>query len=118
MTKLVVRLLDTSGRMLGWVIHQAQIRGDGRIWTSGPLVIPIREAGTPHEISVVWADVNVETRLPCGAVRSVQAGEAVTVYAQASPVIVVGHPPHGLPPITVGESVRVTVPAGGVGARG
>jgi hypothetical protein len=114
-TKLVVRLLNAEGDLLGSVVHHAAIKGDGCLRAAGPVVCGIAHSGFPSSISLHWCDVNVEVRVP-SPVPSVQAGQIVPLFDRGAPLIVVGPMPGPLPAITVGE-VKVPVPVGGIGAH-
>lgn len=115
MTKLVIRLLDGEGQMLGAVVHHAAIKGDGCLRAAGPVVIIAERDGVPACVSTHWCDVHVETRVPFPWVP-VKAGRVISIAAANAPLLVVGTPPVHLPPITVG-STAVGVPVGGIGAR-
>lgn len=113
-SKIVVRLLDSAGEMLGSVVHHAAIKGDGCLRAASPVVCGIAQGGVPAEVSLHWADVNVEVRVP-SPVASVQAGQIVPLFDAGSVLIEVGPMPGPLPPIVVG-AVAVGVPLGGLGA--
>ena len=115
-TKLVIRLLDVAGQLLGSVVHHAQIKGDGCLRAAGPVVIAVECAGVPAFVSTHWCDVHVETRVPFAS-AGVRPGQLVPVCDVGHPLMVVGPIPVGLPPVTVG-AVAVGVPVGGLGARG
>jgi hypothetical protein len=114
MTKLVIRLLDGAGQMLGAVVHHAAIKGDGCLRASGPVVITAERDGLPAFVSTHWCDVHVETRVPFVFVP-VKAGRVVSIAAKNAPLLVVGVPPVDLQPITVGSSA-VSIPVGSLGA--
>lgn len=116
-TKLVIRLFDPEQRMLGWVTHDAAVRGDGTLRSSASVVVPIDLSGTLAAVSVHWCDVNVETRTPCPA-KTVRSGQLLTVFPADVPLLVVGPQAGGLPPVTVRQAVTIGVPAGALGARG
>jgi hypothetical protein len=115
--KIVCRLLDRQNKLLGWTEHHAQVRGDGCLRSSGPVVVPIETSGAPAFVSLHWADVNVETRIPCPEVF-IQSGNSLLVFADGAPMVTLGVPPVGLPPVTVGRPVSITVPVGQLGSRG
>lgn len=115
-TKLVIRLLDASGALLGWAEHQAAVRGDGKIRASETVVIPVDRVGAPVTASVHWTDVNVEFRWPVHLARLPRIGEGVTLWGADYPLIDVGAPPVGLPPVTLGGNVLVDLPVGTLGA--
>ncbi len=114
-TKLVVRLLNAAGDLLGSVVHHAAIKGDGCLRAAGPVVCGIAQSGFASEVSLHWADVNVEVRVPSPA-PSVQAGQIVPLFDAGAVLIQVGPMPGPLPPIVVG-AVAVSVPVGGLGSR-
>ena len=115
-TKLVIRVMDAGGAMLGSVVHHAAVKGDGCLRAAGPVVVGVAQSGFPTYVSLHWADLNVEVRVssPFG---SLQAGEIVTLFPSDAPLITVGQMPGPLPPIVVGTSVAVEIPVGGIGAR-
>lgn len=114
-TKLVLRVLDAEGVMLGAVVHHARIKGDGCVRAAGPVVMGMARAGIPSVLSVHWCDVHVETRVPL-ALPSVMPGQIVEVCAAGAPLMVVGPMPGPLPPVEQSGAV-VPVPVGGLGAR-
>jgi hypothetical protein len=115
-TKLVVRLIDGAGQLLGSAVHHAQIKGDGCLRAAGPVVIPVEQAGAPAWVSVHWCDVHVETRTPSPWTSSVRPGELIPVCDLGHPMMIVGPIPDRLPPITVG-AVAIGMLAGGIGSR-
>lgn len=115
-TKLVIRLLDAAGSLLGWTAHHAAIRGDGCLRASDDVTVIVSAAGVAAEASVHWADLNTETRVPVSA-RPVRSGEVVSLFLRGSVILTVGQPPHGLPDIVVGAAA-IGIPAGGIGATG
>ena len=114
-TKVICRCLAADGSMLGWVQIDAQVRGDGQLWSPGPVVVMPLVSGFCTTLSMHWCDPNVEVRTPITA--QMVAGVPSMLFAQSSPVITVGPMPQNLPPVTVG-SASVDVPVGGLGARG
>lgn len=114
-TKIVCRVLDAQNNLLGWTPVMALARGDGQLWSEGPVTIPIERAGHAVVLSAHWADVHVETRVPLNV--DVLAGQPLTVYPQASPIMCCGQVPGPLPAVTVG-SVAVSVPVGQIGTTG
>ena len=115
--KIVCRMLDAENRLLGWTEHHAAVRGDGRLRAEGPVAIEVEANGAPLSISMHWADVNVEARVPC-AVPFVKKGDTVTIFPHGAAMIVLGEPPVGLPAVTVGRPVAIGFPVGQMGARG
>jgi len=115
--KIVCRLLDPQDTLLGWVVHQAVMRGDGCVRSDGPVTIYADRSGDIACVSLHWCDLNSETRIPC-PVSKIVAGHTITVYPHDTPLIVVGTPPKRLPPTTVGAPVAIGIPVGQMGARG
>lgn len=113
MTKFVLRVLDGDGVLLGWAELQAEARGDGRLWARGPTAVAVTTPGTPAALSLHWVDINVEVRRPWPH-APVSAGEILTLTWE-QPLLVVGEPAGGLPPVTVGTAV-VSMPVGALGA--
>ena len=117
MTKLVCRLLDANDHMLGWCWHIAAMRGDGCLRSTLPVVLDVDEDGTGSVMSVHWADMNVETRIPLPDVV-VKRGQALSIFPAHAPMIQCGTPPEKrLPPVTT-KAVEVSVPVGQLGAAG
>lgn len=117
MTKLVCRVLDREGLLLGWCAHEAILRGDGCLRASSPVSLTIDESGMPEVLSIHWTDVNVETRSPMPAVP-LGRGDSITVFATNAVMIQAGAPPvQRLPPVTV-RHTAVAVPVGQLGASG
>lgn len=117
-TKIVVRLLDETGRLLGWAQVMARAKGDGKLWSSGPLRIPIELRGLATTLSLHWCDVNVEIRLALPRPTWFEAGETYTPYEEAADLITVGAIPGELPAVTVRGPVAVDLLAGELGAGG
>lgn len=116
-TKLVCRVFDAEGLMLGWTAHEAAMRGDGMLRASIGVTVPIEQAGVLSAVSWHWADVNVETRVDW-ARRAVQAGEVVLVAQFNDPLIVCGPLPGPLPAVTLRQPVAIGIPVGQMGSRG
>lgn len=114
-TKLVLRLLDDTDRLLGWAEVAGEARGDGAIWTPGPVPIPIEADGAPAVVSIHWADINVEVRVPC-ARPLMTVGDTLVCPTEAQPVIRVGAPPHHLAPVTVRQRVSLGLTPATLGA--
>jgi len=113
-TKLVIRLLDAAGSLIGWTEHQAAVPGDGTLRAAADVIIVASASGYPITASVHWADINTETRITIPAMP-LSAGESLALFTKGSTILVVGQMPQNLAPVTVGRAV-VSVPAGGVGA--
>lgn len=116
-TKLVIRLLDAVGALMGWCEVQARVPGDGQLWAPGVIRIIPEVSGVPATLSTHWCDVNVETRVPWPSPDAVKAGVPITLCAGPQPLMKVGDPPVELPPVTVGRAV-VCVPTGGLNPVG
>ena len=115
--KIVCRLLDAKGVMLGWCEHYAIARGDGCLRSDGRVVIPIERDGSPVVISLSWCEINTETRVPFPPLKKpLSIGDSVSIYEDGNPMITVGKPPIGLPAVTVGRPIAVTIPTGALGA--
>lgn len=114
--KLVVRVLAADGSLLGWTEVRAEGR-EGALWAIRPVAVTIETSGTPETVSVHWADVNVEVRVPCTYTASVTAGQLVGLpYDASTPLITLGQPARGLPPVTVRQAVAIGVPSAVIGA--
>lgn len=113
--KLVVRLLDPAGQLLGWCAHEAAISGDGYLRAAGSVVLAIDVEGTAAAVSVHWADVNVETRVSIPQ-TAVKQGQALVLFEKTAPMVKAGDPPATrLPPVST-KSIAVPVPVGMLGA--
>lgn len=117
MVKLVLRLLTADNRLLGWVEHQAVMQGDGCLRSSGPVIIEVDEPGEPACISIHWCELHVETRVPCPP-GEVKPKDKCAIFASQMPMVNMGEPPVGLPPVTVKSPVRITIPPGQLGVSG
>ena len=83
---------------------------------SGPVALTIEAAGLAHELSIHWADMNVETRIPMPILAPMRVGNIVTLFQHDAPMLKVGEPPaQRLPPVTV-YAVQVAIPVGQLGA--
>lgn len=102
--------------MLGWCWHIAAMRGDGCLRSTLPVVVDVDESGTPAVLSVHWADMNVETRVPMPQM-TVTRGQALKVFDSNQPMLSCGEPPtKRLPPISTKNMVDISVPVGQLGA--
>jgi hypothetical protein len=118
MIKLVIRLLDAEGALLGWQEHWARVKGDGCLRADGPVTIPVDTAGVPTTLSTHWTDLNVEVRVPFTAPVSVTPGDELRVFEPGAALIQAGTPPGHLPAVTVKRRIAVAVPVGGLGVVG
>lgn len=114
-TKIVCRLFDAQGVMLGWTQHEAAIRGDGMIRAADAIAVTIDQAGELSAVSWHWVDVNVETRVAVPLRRVVQ-GQTIIVAHRDDPLIHCGPMPGPLPAVTLRQSPVIGVPAGQLGA--
>lgn len=102
--------------MLGWCWHIAAMRGDGFLRSTLPVVLDVDEDGAPAILSVHWADMNVETRVPMPTM-TVTRGQSLRVFEAHAPMLSCGEPPaKRLPPITTKAAIDVSVPVGQLGA--
>lgn len=113
-TKLILRCLDADGALLGWTQVDAAVRGDGKLWSPGPVIVTPMQSGICAVLSVHWCDVNVEVRQACS--ETLVAGVPSILHAQSAPLITVGPMPGALPPVTVG-SVVVSPDSGTLGVK-
>lgn len=106
--------------MLGWCWHHAAARGDGYLRSTLPVVMDIDEDGVAHEISIHWADLNVEVRVPMPPPSMrVTRGDTMQIFSANAPMLQPGNPPaHRLPPVTTKSAIDVSVPVGAMGASG
>jgi len=116
-TKLIVRVLDAGGSLLAWGEVPAEARGDGCLWASRSVTLPVECAGTPALLSVHWADVHVESRSAISH-PDVTPGSTIDLPWAQKPVMTIGPMPGYLPPVTVRGTVAIGVPVGVMGARG
>lgn len=116
-TKLVLRVLDAQGQLLGWTAVDAEARGDGTLRATRPVSVLMDAAGTPDTVSIHWADVNVEVRVPCQGGQPLAPGVWLVLHEyEREPMIRLGTPAGGLPPVTVKQSVAIGVPVSVVAA--
>jgi hypothetical protein len=109
--KLVIRLLDGDGKLLGWTEHAPLLLGDGTLRASSNIVIPVDEAGVTAFVSTHWCDVNVETRVHAGTFTVVPGAQFA--WARYKDMLVVcGQMPVNLPPVTVKSHTVIAVPVG------
>ena len=117
--KLVIRLLDGNGDLLGWCEHQAAVKGDGCLRANRAVGLTVDVAGRPAWVSVHWADVNVETRVPYPLnAKWVGSGQTLLLYPGGSVLMECGSMPANLPPVTMKSPARVFPLTGGIGATG
>jgi hypothetical protein len=109
--KLVIRLLDCDGKLLGWTEHAPLLLGDGTLRAAGPVVIPVEEAGVTAFVSTHWCDVNVETRVHAGTL-TVAPGFQYACFRYKDVIVRVGEAATGLPPVTVKSHTVISVPVG------
>lgn len=112
-TKVVVRVLDVEGRLLGWAPVQAEARGDGCLWAPSETVVPFEANGRATVLSLHLADFHIEHRMAIDV--PAQIGSGVTL---AQPLIKLGDPPTSLPPVTVRAAPVIAMPVGRLGALG
>lgn len=118
-TKLIFRVLTIAGELLGWTEHMALAKGDGKLWTTSRVVVPIEAPGVAHELSMHWVDINIDSRIPLPphTMLTVKVGDTLLPFEADVPAIVVGPMPAALPPVTVRTAVLVTVPVGDLVGR-
>lgn len=111
--KIVARVLDAAGALLGWGEIAVSPRGDATLRSvSGPLVVKVDTSGEAHVISYHWADLNVQKRVPYpGGATALQAGQSVQFSFPDDVVLSLPSDEGPLPAVTVGASV-VSVPVG------
>jgi hypothetical protein len=109
--KLVIRLLDCDGKLLGWAEHAPLLLGDGTLRASGPIVIQVDEEGVTAFVSTHWCDVNVETRVHCEVLK-VAVGSTFACFKYKDVIVRVGEAAGGLPPVTVKNHTVIAVPVG------
>lgn len=120
-TRIIVRIMEVDDRLLGWTETLAEARGDGCLWPSnGPhCSVLIEASGWANQVSLHWADVNVELRRPAPATeKRLEPGDIVTLTWADQPIFRVGEQANGLPPVTVRTPVRAEMQAGSLGAVG
>ena len=119
MTKLVVRLFDESGVMLGVIVHHAALLGDGALRASSPMHVVADVGGTPVRAHAHWCDPNVGIELPFPTETRVklEQGDTLKLYERGDVIAQIGPVPVNLPPIVVRATSAIAVPVGGLGAR-
>ena len=113
-TKIVVRILDESGALLGWAPLIAEARGDCKLHATHACAVPIEQSGTAVVVSYHWADVGVQTRVPFGPLQ-LSAGRSVELSFPAGVVISLPSDDGPLPPVTVRGTTVVTAPTAVMG---
>jgi hypothetical protein len=116
--KLVVRLLDPSHRLLGWRELPGELRGDACVWVSGAHGLVVDTPGTPAVLSIHWADLNVQSRVPYADPLFLPAGSVVTLHWPDRPVMRFATDDGPLPPVTVRRSVTALLDTASMGATG
>lgn len=116
-TKLVIRVLDAAGQMLGWVEAVGKAYGDGAIRIDSPAVVQIEQAGVPSACSIHWCDVNIEVRSALLNYPRFDVGQLLSIDWSGAPALVVGPAAGGLPPVTVRSPISIDVAAGSLGAQ-
>ena len=116
-SRLVCRLLNADGRLLGWCLHDPDVLGDGYLRAAGPVLMYIEADGVAVTMSVHWVDVNVETRVPVPS-TDVKTGQWLTVFEPKAPMLQAGNTPaQRLPPVTMRTHLSISTPIGSLGAR-
>lgn len=111
-TKVVVRVLDVEGALLGWCAVQAEARGDGCLWAPSETVVPFDANGRAATLSLHLADFHIEHRMAIDVPASI--GDGVKL---SQPLIKLGDTPGYLPPVTVRAApVAIAMPVGTLGA--
>lgn len=114
--KLVLRLLDASGRLLGWTAVEPAMKGDACLRAKGPIGLVPDKSGRAVVVSIHWTDVNVETRVPCEL--ETHAGTGLILYPHDAVLMQCGDRPGALPPVTIRGPLNIAVPVGAMGAQG
>jgi hypothetical protein len=115
-TKLVIRILDSEGSLLGWTQVVGKAYGDGTLRVDDPATVVLDHAGTPVTQSIHWCDVNVEVKVPLADTKHLDAGASLELR-WGGPILNVGPAAGGLPPVTVKTPVRIDAVAGGMGIK-
>lgn len=110
--KIVVRLLDAAGKMLGWQEVAGKMPGDGTFTVAGE--VPVDEDGMLSTVSIHWCEMNTEYRFGFNPVEV----KKKTMCAISPIVIRVGEKARGLTPVTTRGSVVIQVPVGSLAATG
>lgn len=116
-TKIVVRLLDEEGMLLGWASLLAEARGDRCLRAAQACAIPIDAAGVATMLSYHWADLNIQKRVPLTHTQPMRVGDTMTLTFPDDVIFTFPSDEGPLPPVTVRGSVTVAVPTGAMGAR-
>lgn len=117
-TRLIIRLVDSEGTLLGWGFQNTKAPGDGTLVPDG-LCGGVGEAnGVATRIIVHWPDLNMQVsgEIPATALAE---GKAFA-FAWSGPMLrldnPLDHPP--LAPVTVREGVFVNIPVAQLGLKG
>ena len=116
-TKLVVRLLDVDGRVLGASKCFAVARGDGYLHAESSAAVLLEASGVAAAVSVQWCDINTEIVMPLHTMEWVSAHQAIELFP-AGPIFKVGDPCREYPPFVERDSVALGVPLGSLGMVG
>lgn len=122
--KFVVRLLNAKDELLGWAEVYAEPSPQERgascpYWpVTGRLTkIPIDRAGNASQFTVHWCDLDVARLVSINAPLAVKPGQTAD-WIWLEPIwLVPGQRDVPLPPVTVRESVTISVPMGDLAAR-
>lgn len=117
-TRLILRLMDDEGRLLGWGFMETEARGDGALWPAEVCVGVGELTGTASRIIVHWPDLHLQVAAPIQSFDLTK--EQPFAFAWQGPILRLDnpaeHPP--LPPVTVRKPVVVAVPVLNLGLKG
>lgn len=113
-TKIVVRILDAAGALLGWTPLLAEARGDQTLRASHVCVVPIEQSGTATVVSYHWADIGVQKRVPFGPVDLFE-GALIELKFPDGVVLTLPSDEGPLPAVTVRASTALSPPTAAMG---
>jgi hypothetical protein len=112
-TVVTARLLDAEERLLGWAQVPVETRNDGCLWPLQPQFVMLGEhTGAGVLMSLHWADVHIEVRIPLPTPVPVTEATPLALEWGAAYVLRLGVAPMYLAPVTVRTPVVVGMVSG------
>jgi hypothetical protein len=108
--RLIVRLLDEAGALLGWAPLRVEARGDAMLRASHGLALTVEQAGLAYALSFHWADVHIQRRVLVGPL-AVSVGQQVPVVGAGEVVWILPSDTGPLPAVSV-RGASIAVPTG------
>jgi hypothetical protein len=112
--KVVIRLLDGDGGLLGWGQVEAAFRGDGCVYSAQMrLEIPIERAGIVETMNMQWCDLNINLDRPVQKAH-MEVGQLWSLRF-VEPLFQLSSSRSSLPSVTEHKNVDIEVPTGHLG---